>query len=160
MIEVVGSFDPRVQRLEEELQLGYEKSYGQPDPNPEGGIEGCDMPYGFVLLDTEKGRSRGMIATRLVNGRALSGRLYVEPRFRRQGVARGLLLYQEGFLMGRGIREIWMETEDTNRPIIALRTSMGFKPIAPYGYYTDNETSVFYGKTLRSQMIMNEGCER
>ena len=50
----------------------------------------------------------------------------VDPRYRGQGLSRNLLLTHLGHLAGRGVRTIFLEVEENNRPALSLYKRAGF----------------------------------
>ena len=50
----------------------------------------------------------------------------VDPHHRGQGLSRNLLLTHLGHLAGRGVRTIFLEVEETNRPALSLYKGAGF----------------------------------
>ena len=50
----------------------------------------------------------------------------VDPRYRGRGLSRDLLLTHLGHLVGRGVRTIFLEVEETNRPARRLYERAGF----------------------------------
>jgi [ribosomal protein S18]-alanine N-acetyltransferase len=53
----------------------------------------------------------------------------VDPRYRGQGLSRNLLLTHLGHLAGRGVRTIFLEVEENNRPALSLYKRAGFAVI-------------------------------
>ncbi len=50
----------------------------------------------------------------------------IDPRCRGQGLSRNLLLTHLGHLAGRGVRTIFLEVEENNRPALSLYKRAGF----------------------------------
>ncbi len=50
----------------------------------------------------------------------------IDPRYRGQGLSRNLLLTHLGHLAGRGVRTIFLEVEENNRPALSLYKRAGF----------------------------------
>ena len=50
----------------------------------------------------------------------------IDPRFRGQGLSLSLLLTHLGHLAGRGVRTIFLEVEESNRPALRLYERAGF----------------------------------
>ena len=50
----------------------------------------------------------------------------IDPRYRGQGLSRNLLLTHLGHLAGRGVRTIFLEVEENNRPALGLYKRAGF----------------------------------
>jgi [ribosomal protein S18]-alanine N-acetyltransferase len=53
----------------------------------------------------------------------------IDPRHRGRGLSRSLLLTHLGHLAGRGVRTIFLEVEENNRPAIRLYERIGFAVI-------------------------------
>ena len=67
--------------------------------------------------------------------------IWVDPRFRRQGVGARLLEYLEAFLTARGFREIGSDTQIDNHTSQAAHLSWGF---------LETERVVYFRKVLNS----------
>ena len=62
----------------------------------------------------------------------------IDPRYRGQGLSRNLLLTHLGHLAGRGVRTIFLEVEENNRPALSLYKRAGFAVVGRRErYYQD-----------------------
>ena len=77
-------------------------------------------------------------------------RMYVVPEFRGRGISGQLLLELEKWAAEDGFRVIRLETGNKQPEAIALYLKRGYLPIAPYGPYVDEETSLCMEKQLRA----------
>jgi [ribosomal protein S18]-alanine N-acetyltransferase len=50
----------------------------------------------------------------------------IDPRYRGHGLSRNLLLTHLGYLAARGVRTIFLEVEENNRPALSLYKRAGF----------------------------------
>jgi GNAT superfamily N-acetyltransferase len=75
-------------------------------------------------------------------------RMYVDPRARRQGVARAVLTAVEEHALELGYTRLILETGIMQPEAIALYESHGYEAIPPYGHYKDSPLSRCYAKQL------------
>ena len=54
----------------------------------------------------------------------------IDPRYRGQGLSRNLLLTHLGHLAARGVRTIFLEVEENNRPALSLYKRIGFAVVS------------------------------
>ena len=54
----------------------------------------------------------------------------IDPRYRGQGLSRNLLLTHLGYLAARGVRTIFLEVEENNRPALSLYKRIGFAVVS------------------------------
>jgi ribosomal-protein-alanine N-acetyltransferase len=85
-------------------------------------------------------RERNTLVHRLRQGRNIIGfavsrkaadeaeilSIAVDPRHRGRGLSRNLLLTHLGYLAGRGVRTVYLEVEENNKPARQLYTRAGF----------------------------------
>jgi GNAT superfamily N-acetyltransferase len=76
--------------------------------------------------------------------------MYVVPEFRGRGISGQLLLELEKWAAEDGFRVIRLETGNKQPEAIALYLKRGYLPIAPYGPYVDEESSLCMEKQLRA----------
>ena len=76
-------------------------------------------------------------------------RMYVRPRFRRQGLGRLMLNHLEEHALQQGVALLRLETGIYQTEAIALYEAFGFRPIAPFAHYWDDPLSAFYEKRIR-----------
>lgn len=144
--------NPHVVRLIDLLQSEYVGLYGEPDPNPKGGIEKATAPDGsIVLIAPHWGGFPVAVAgwTRMAGtNTAILRRMYVHFEHRRRGYSKHLLEACEESARQQGMDRMVLETGTVQTNAIALYTSMGYTPSEPFGFYADQPTSVFLGRAL------------
>ena len=136
--------DPVAQELIDRVQQEYVQRYGGPD----GAVVTPDEfvpPHGLFLVaevdDIPAGRARG-------DGRAEMKRVYVEPAFRRRGLAQVLVDALEADVARAGIRSLELNTGHEQPEAIALYAAMGYVPVTGFGLYACEPGAVFLGKDL------------
>ncbi|EHS58687.1 GNAT family N-acetyltransferase [Paenibacillus sp. Aloe-11] len=75
-------------------------------------------------------------------------RFYVDPSYRRQGIAVSLLSFLEDEARKRGTLRIKLETGAAQPEAIALYTKQDYEPIERFGEYEHDVNSLCYGKKL------------
>ena len=75
-------------------------------------------------------------------------RMYVEPKLRKLGVAKGILDHLEGVASTLGAHRLVLETGIDQEEAIGLYLRAGFKQVDCWGEYATAPTSVCYQKTL------------
>lgn len=142
--------DPRVRALEELLTYEYIGMYGEPDPDPLGGLSGARVPYGSIILmeDAVRNLPIGVCGITVHDGIATLHRMFVRWQYRGMGIARSLLAAAELRAVAADAYALRLETGTQQTSAIALYTSHGYTACAPFGYYADAETSVFLAKEL------------
>ena len=75
-------------------------------------------------------------------------RMYVSPRCRGQGVARGLLRALESASANAGCKLLKLETGPFQPAALALYASFGYERRGPFSNYTSDPLSVFMEKSL------------
>lgn len=75
-------------------------------------------------------------------------RMFVDPAYRRSGVARALLRELEEWSRELGYRTAILETGHIMYDAIALYTSAGYERVPNYGHYAGVEMSVCFRKQL------------
>jgi ribosomal protein S18 acetylase RimI-like enzyme len=74
--------------------------------------------------------------------------MYVTPEARGRGVARAVLAALEEAARTRGYAALRLETGLSQPEAIALYTSSGYAPTAPFGPYAPYPNARFYAKDL------------
>jgi len=146
----VSPRDPRVLELLDLLKYEYIGMYGEPDPNPEGGLERCYGTSGSIVLATYRRKAVGIagIGFHETDGPAVLHRMFVLYEMRKRGIASGLLFECERAARRLGGRQLVLETGTSQTSAIALYRSKNYLPVDPFGYYADQPTSLFLGKDL------------
>jgi GNAT superfamily N-acetyltransferase len=143
--------DPLAQELVERVQQEYVQRYGGPD---DAVVEPAQfgLPRGLFLVAEVGGVPAGCGAWRgLPEGPAEIKRVYVEPVFRRRGLARLIVdaLEESAARAGRG--SVVLNTGQEQPEAIALYTDLGYVPVPGYGTYARAPAAVFLGKGLRTR---------
>lgn len=160
-VEVVFPWQKDAAHLIEMLQSEYVGMYGEPDPNPEGGLEHAVHPHGGTVLVTRLSPYLPVAVggwTRYVqpdapraqspDTTAVLRRMYVHYAHRGLGLSRVLLEAIERDARQQGITSMLLETGTAQTNALALYHSSGYTPARPFGYYADAPDSVFLGKVL------------
>jgi GNAT superfamily N-acetyltransferase len=82
--------------------------------------------------------------------------MYVEPAFRRRGIAAVLLAELERTAAAAGHRLLLLNSGDRQPEALALYDRAGYTPVAGYGVYADAPGAVFLGKQLSGEPIGEE----
>jgi len=99
-----------------------------------------DVAFFVVAVD---GAPAGCGGVQLfAEGYAELKRMYVRPAFRGMGLGRGLVVHLSQHAADRGIDVVRLETGVLQVAAIGLYTSIGFRPIPPFGPYRDDPVSV------------------
>jgi putative acetyltransferase len=101
----------------------------------------------FVARDDAR-QAVGCAAVVLDAGCGEIKRMYVAPRCRGQGVARGLLQALERASAVAGCTRLHLETGPFQPEALGLYASLGYERRGPFRDYTDDPLSVFMHKTL------------
>jgi ribosomal-protein-alanine N-acetyltransferase len=93
----------------------------------EGEFEGMLRESNTLVHRLRMGRKTiGFAVSRMGADEAEILSIGIEPRHRGQGLSHKLLLTHLGHLAGRGVRTIFLEVEESNRPAIRLYERSGF----------------------------------
>jgi ribosomal protein S18 acetylase RimI-like enzyme len=143
--------DPVAQELIGRVQQEYVQRYGGPDGavvTPEEFVP----PHGLFLVAEIDGVPAGCAAWRdLGDGRAEMKRVYVEPAFRRRGLAQVLVDALEADVARAGIRSLELNTGHEQPEAITLYTALGYRPVTGFGLYACEPGAVFLGKDLAAE---------
>ena len=147
-LRAVGYGDPVAHELVERVQQEYVVRYGGPDAAVVDAAEFVP-PVGLFLVASVDGVPAGCGAWRVHGpGVAEVKRVYVEPRFRRLGLARLVVRALEDGAAGAGHRAVVLNTGDRQPEALALYAELGYRPVAGYGVYAGEAGAVFLGKDL------------
>jgi len=140
--------DPVAQELVGRVQQEYVQRYGGPDESPVTPGE-FTPPTGVFLVAEIGGVPAGTGAWRtLGDGRAEMKRVYVEPAFRRRGLAQALVEALEADAARAGIRSLELNSGPEQPEALALYALMGYTPVSGFGVYACHPQAVFLGKDL------------
>lgn len=147
--------DPDAVKLTEEVQQEYVTRYGSPD---EGPIDAAEFapPQGFFVLGYHEGvpvacggwRAHEAPTAGLRHGDAEIKRMFVVKSARGKGFARAVLAEVERTAAAAGHLRMVLETGLKQPEAIALYRSAGYTDIPGFGYYADDELSVYLAKDL------------
>jgi GNAT superfamily N-acetyltransferase len=140
--------DPLAQHLVERVQQEYVVRYGGRD---EAVVDPADfsLPSGLFLVAEVDGEAAGCGAWRDVGeGRAEIKRMYVEPGFRRRGLAALVLDVLERSAAAHGRRSVVLNSGDKQPEALALYDRAGYGAVPGYGVYACAPGAVFLGKEL------------
>lgn len=96
------------------------------------------------------GADHGPGADRVVSDIAEIKRMYVRSEARGHGIARSLLACLERTAAESGAQQLILETGTRQPEAIALYSSSGYQPVAPFGHYADGDHSIHLGKRLNT----------
>jgi len=106
-------------------------------------------PNGVFLVAEVDGVPAGSAAWRLLgDGRAEMKRVYVEPAFRRRGLAQVLVDALEADAAAAGVRSLELNTGPEQPEALALYAALGYTPVPGFGVYAGYPDAVFLGKDL------------
>jgi ribosomal protein S18 acetylase RimI-like enzyme len=149
--------DPVARELVARVQQEYVDRYGGPD---EAAVDPAEFvsPAGLFLVAEVDGVPAGCGAWRRHTGTppaqdpdpavAEVKRVYVEPAFRRRGLAQVLVAALEDSARRAGYRSVVLNSGDRQPEAIALYEGLGYGPVAGYGIYAGEPGAVFLGKRL------------
>ncbi|HEY4630446.1 MAG TPA: GNAT family N-acetyltransferase [Blastococcus sp.] len=140
--------DPLAQYLVEQVQHEYIRRYGGRDAAVVDPAEFLP-PHGLFLVAEVDGVPAGCGAWRaLPSGAAEIKRLYVEPAFRRRGIAQLLVVALEQGAAAAGHAEVVLNSGREQPEALALYAELGYGPVPGYGVYAGEPGAVFLGKAL------------
>jgi GNAT superfamily N-acetyltransferase len=122
--------------------------YGRPDSEPGAAPSAADIAH-FVVAADEDGRPVGCGGLRRLD--AVTGeikRMYVVPSRRGTRVAAAILAALEARARDAGWRQLRLETGDAQPDAVAFYRKHGYRPIARFGAYADEPTSLCFAKAL------------
>ena len=152
----VGYADPVAQHLIERVQQEYVVRYGGRDAAVVDAAE-FSPPLGLFLVAEVDGVAAGCGGWRARgHGTAELKRMYVEPAFRRRGIAAVLLAELERTAAAAGHKRLLLNSGDRQPEALALYDRAGYTPVAGYGVYAEEPGAVFLGKELSGEPIGEE----
>ena len=147
-LRAVGYADPVAQHLVERVQQEYVVRYGGRDAASVDPAE-FSPPLGLFLVAEAGGVPAGCGGWRAHDDRAAEiKRMYVEPAFRRRGIAAQVLAELERTAAAAGHRRLLLNSGDRQPEALALYAREGHRPVPGYGVYADSPDAVFLGKRL------------
>jgi GNAT superfamily N-acetyltransferase len=148
--------DPVAQQLIERVQQEYVVRYGGRDAAVVDPAEFAP-PLGLFVVVEVDGLPAGCGGWRVhADGVAELKRMYVEPAFRRRGIAALVLAELERTAAAAGQRRVVLNSGERQPEALALYARAGYTPVAGYGVYADAPGAVFLGKELSGEPIGEE----
>ncbi|MGY1621610.1 GNAT family N-acetyltransferase [Geodermatophilus sp. SYSU D00965] len=150
VLRAVRYDDPVARALVARVQQEYVVRYGGPD---EAVVDPAEFvpPAGLFLVAEVDGVPAGCGAWRVhADGVVEVKRVYVEPAFRRGGLARLLMAELERTAAAAGHRAVVLNSGSRQPEALALYAALGYTPVAGYGVYAEAQGAVFLGKELPS----------
>jgi GNAT superfamily N-acetyltransferase len=140
--------DRLAQHLVEQVQQEYVRRYGGRDAAVVDPAE-FRAPRGLFLVAEVDGVPAGCGAWRaLSTGEAEIKRVYVEPGFRRRGIAQLVVVALEEEAARAGHASVVLNTGHEQPEALALYADLGYRPVPGYGVYACAPGAVFLGKDL------------
>jgi [ribosomal protein S18]-alanine N-acetyltransferase len=103
----------------------------------------------FFLVAKSHGSVVGYVASFLQGGDAEIVSIAVNPRHRRHGIGRALMMHTLAKLKAHGIRYVDLTVRPANRPAIRLYSAFGFRPVRRISqYYADGSDAMEMQKVL------------
>ncbi|GAA1112491.1 GNAT family N-acetyltransferase [Nocardiopsis metallicus] len=135
-----------------ELRAGQRREiaerYGTPDSEP-GTPPSADDIAVFAVVRDDAGTAVGCGGLRdLGDGVGEVKRMYVLPESRGSGAATVLLHALEEWARGQDWKCLRLETGDRQPDAVRFYTRSGYTPIAPFGAYADEPTSLCFERVL------------
>jgi len=156
LLRAVGYADPVAQHLIERVQQEYVVRYGGRD---EAVVDPAEFapPLGLFLVAEVDGEPAACGGWRAhAADVAELKRMYVEPAFRRRGIAGLLLAELERTAAAAGHRHLLLNSGARQPEALALYARTGYVPVAGYGVYADAPDAVFLGKDLTVPLAADE----
>jgi GNAT superfamily N-acetyltransferase len=148
LLRAVPYDDPVARDLVGRVQQEYVVRYGGPD---EAVVDPAEFrpPEGLFLVAEVDGVPAACGAWRVhAPGVVEVKRVYVEPGFRRRGLAQLLMAELERTAVTAGHRAVVLNTGSRQPEALALYGALGYAPVGGYGIYADAPGAVFLGKDL------------
>ncbi len=148
VLRAVPYDDPVAVRLVGRVQQEYIERYGGPD---EAVVDPSEFvpPEGLFLVAEVSGAPVACGAWRVYPPGGIEiKRVYVEPDFRRRGLAQLIVTALEHSAADAGHRSVVLNTGDRQPEALALYADLGYRPVPGFGRYACAPGAVFLGKDL------------
>jgi GNAT superfamily N-acetyltransferase len=146
---------PVAHYLVEQVQEEYVQRYGGRDAAVVDAGE-FQPPRGVFLVAEVAGVPAGCGAWRAMSPDVAEiKRVYVEPAFRRRGLAQAIVAALEDGAARAGHESVVLNTGQQQPEALALYRDLGYGPVSGYGTYASSPDAVFLGK----QMVTVDGRE-
>jgi GNAT superfamily N-acetyltransferase len=144
--------DPVAHELVERVQQEYVRRYGGRDEAVVDPAE-FEPPTGSFLVAEVDGVPAGCGGWRVHGYAGEPGavevkRVYVEPAFRRRGLAQLVMAALEEDAAAAGHRAVVLNSGNRQPEALALYAALGYAPVPGYGIYAGVPGAVFLGKRL------------
>jgi putative acetyltransferase len=147
MIKRVTSTDENVAALIEKLDKYQVGLYG---------IESCNLESPEDLLKNDAYMLGVFLDEKLVGIGSIKlcveyaeiKRMYFEETSRNTGTANELLSSLEGYAIGKGVNQVYLETGFLQEAAIKFYNKHGYNKIKSFGQYEPNNVSVYMGKLV------------
>jgi GNAT superfamily N-acetyltransferase len=159
-LRAVAYDDPVAQYLVEAVQQEYVVRYGGPDSAV---VEVADFrpPRGTFLVAEVDGVPAACGAWRMhEDGVVEIKRVYVEPAFRRRGLAQVIMQALEESAARAGHRAVLLNTGLRQPEALALYARLGYRDVPGYGIYADERDARFLGKELVGSQVPGDDLLR
>ncbi len=143
--------DPVARYLVEQVQQEYVARYGGRDAAV---VDPADFtpPAGLFLVVEVDGVPAGCGAWRVLpSGDVEIKRVYVEPAFRRRGLARRIMAALESSAARAGHRSVVLNSGQQQPEALAMYAQLGYRAVPGYGVYACAPDAVFLGKELEQR---------
>jgi ribosomal protein S18 acetylase RimI-like enzyme len=145
--------------LVERVQQEYVVRYGGRDEAVVDAAE-FEPPAGLFLVAEVDGVPAGCGAWRLLpSGEVEIKRVYVEPSFRRRGLAQRLMAELESSAARAGHRSVVLNSGQEQPEALALYDRLGYRPVRGYGVYACAPDAVFLGRDLGPRADVTEATK-
>ena len=138
---------PDSERLRADQQAEIAVRYGTPDSEPGPKPSADDITVFFVGYDGQTPVGCGGLRS-LDASHGEIKRMYVVPARRGSGASTAILRHLEGEARARGWDRLVLETGVEQPDAVRFYEREGYVRIPNFGYYTDSEISLCYGKRL------------
>ena len=142
---------PVAHYLVEQVQAEYVQRYGGRDA---AAVEPDEFlpPRGVFLVAEVDGVPAGCGAWRALSPAVAEiKRVYVEPGFRRRGLAQQVVAALEDGAARAGHRSLVLNTGQEQPEALALYAQLGYEPVTGYGIYACAPGAVFLGKDVEPE---------
>jgi GNAT superfamily N-acetyltransferase len=148
---------PVSQLLVGRVQQEYVQRYGGPDGAVVDPAE-FEPPDGMFVVAEVAGEPAGCGAWRAIEpGVAEIKRVYVEPGFRRRGLAQEIVGRLERGAAAADVGSVVLNTGIKQPEALALYAELGYRPVDGFGVYACSPAAVFLGKDLGQELGREPG---
>lgn len=107
-----------------------------------------DNPLALWLVAVQGDELVGYIGSQTVMDETDVMNIAVDPRYRRKGIAEGLICSLIEYLKNRGVHSLTLEVRCSNQPAISLYEKLGFAVVGrrPHYYSNPREDALIYRK--------------